>query len=116
VGPRAQRHHGADCRDVVRLVKRSERHQRLEGGNHLVIDQHRLRIGQAAMYDAMTDAVKTGLTADIRGEPLMYRCDSACMVGACEPLIAVLATLCIDEFEPRRDSDALHLAMRAGRE
>jgi hypothetical protein len=45
----------ADRREVVRLVQRRQRHELLEHGKNLFIDPDRRRIGQATVYDAVSD-------------------------------------------------------------
>ncbi len=52
---RPRRGDGADRRQVVRLVQRRQRHQRVERGQQRVGDARGARVVRAAMHDAMAD-------------------------------------------------------------
>ena len=46
----------ADRRQVMRLMKRSQRNEPLQSGHDAMVDQHRPVIVRTAMNDAMTDS------------------------------------------------------------
>ena len=53
-------HDRLDRRQIVRLVKRSERHQGLQRAHDVVIDDDRLRVRDTPVDDPMADRVDCG--------------------------------------------------------
>jgi hypothetical protein len=51
----------ADAGEIVRLMERRQRAERLQPGEHGRIDAHRCRIVDAAMHHAVADAEQPGL-------------------------------------------------------
>ena len=107
----------ADRGDVVRLVQRRQRHQFLDRGEHFVVDQHRLRISEAAMDHAMADPRKGRLAADMGGEPVMNSRHRAVMIVAGDRLLDQPTALRIGDLDSCWRSGCrskpLDLAMRA---
>ncbi len=76
-GERRPRH--AYAGQVDRIVQRRERRQLLDGGDHAVVDEHRLREALAAVHDAVPD--RDGVEprplarerVHDRGQPLLVR-------------------------------------------
>jgi hypothetical protein len=56
-----------DRREIVRQMKRGQREQRREVTQHLLRDEHRLRVGHPAVDHAV--ARRCQLTADVRFRP-----------------------------------------------
>ena len=108
----------ADCTDdgdVMRLMQRGERYQAFEHGHDLAVDQHRLRISRPAMDNPVAHAIKAGLAADMRREPIMDGGYGAGMAVARNRPIGQLFPLRVGDFQMGRGSNALDLAMSACR-
>ncbi len=107
---------GPDRGDVMRLVQRRKRDQLLKTGHHLRIDHDRVGIRRSAMHDAVADAGKFRLAANVTGEPMMNRRDSGAVVVAADGCVRDDAALRIRNLQPGRCPDARDLATQAGRE
>src|SRR5215472_9580642 len=68
------------------------------------------------MHDAVADAVKSGLAADMIREPALNGGNGGTVVIAGDGLISDSATLGVRNLQPRRRPDTLDLPVHIGRE
>ena len=102
----------ADRRQVVRLVERGERHQRLELLQERVVDQHRGGVVRAAVHDPVADRDRRGaqVLEQPAAEHLLRPPDVGGLLRRDLPVDG-LAALGVLRREPRpRRADALDLA------
>ncbi len=107
---------GADGGDVMGLVQRRQRHQLLKTGYHALIDHDRRGIGHSAMHDAVADAAKSGLAANMVREPVLNGRDRGAVVVAGDGLVRDTTVLRIRNLQPGRCPDTLDLTVHAGLE
>ena len=106
-----------NCRYVVRLMQGREGDEFLKCGQYLVVDQHRIRISQAAVDHAMANSRESGLAADMDREPAMNGCYRALVIRAGNRPIDQLVASRVGNFEPRGPAcfaDPLYLSMHSG--
>src|SRR5215475_9556145 len=103
---------GPDGGDVVRLVQRRERYQRLKTGHHLLIDNDRLGIDHSAVHNAVSYAAKSRFAADMVREPAVNGRDTGAVVLAGDGLVRDAAALRIRNLQPGRWANTLDLPVQ----
>ncbi|MCY1227866.1 hypothetical protein D9M72_401560 [compost metagenome] len=107
--------HGADRGQVMRLVQRRQRHQRLQFRDHVVVDAHGLREVGAAMHHAMADRHRR-IVAQPDAEHQPHQPEGGVVVGHLrlrEGLVGDHAAVGHARGQARRHADAFDLAVRA---
>ena len=104
----------ADAGEIVRLMQRRQRAERLELGEHRRIDAHRRGEVDAAMHHAVTDAEQRRPVAEMLAQPAADHAKERGVARA-----AIVGPAAIDQHltvgilggEVRRGADALDLAL-----
>ena len=102
--------HGVDGGEVVRLMKRRQRHERAQVREDFRRDDRGPRVLRAAVHDAMTDAEHARVAAIARAEPRGERIEGAAPVQPLRQAIVGHARVAaILRRESRRRADAVDL-------
>ena len=104
----------ADAGEIVRLMQRRQRAERLEPGEHRRIDAHRRRVVDAAMHHPVADAEQRRSVAEVLAQPAADHAEELGVARA-----AIVGPAPVDEHltvgvlggEVRRRADALDLAL-----